>query len=246
MGVADFDNSKTPWLAPTLHLSRKRLELNRPILGVSLGAQLLALAAGGDAVPLMVGEPPLPLKEVGFGAIASPARRIRSPSWRGSPPVRWCSTGTAIASCCPLRPPCWPPASIARSRCFELAPWPMACSFTVRWGQQTRRAGFVRTTLLCGLPLGQGASSGSGSRPPDGFRRWTALGGSCLATSWMSALADGPWPQPPRLSPNPGHRARQPPDQTLPVPAATGRSFSLPPSEVCDGRAPRPQAPPGG
>jgi GMP synthase (glutamine-hydrolysing) len=70
MGVADLDNPDTPWLAPTLHLIRQRLELNRPILGVCLGAQLLALAAGGDAVPLMVGEPPLPLKEVGFGAIS--------------------------------------------------------------------------------------------------------------------------------------------------------------------------------
>ena len=42
---------------------------NNPVLGICLGAQLLAVAAGGAVQPLRVGLPPQPLKEVGYGAI---------------------------------------------------------------------------------------------------------------------------------------------------------------------------------
>ena len=86
MGVADLENPDTPWLSPTLHLLRQRLELNRPILGVCLGAQLLALAAGGGAVPLLVGEPPVPLKEVGFGAISFTRSADQEPVLAGLSP----------------------------------------------------------------------------------------------------------------------------------------------------------------
>ena len=39
------------------------------MLGICLGAQLLAVAAGGSVEPLSVGEPSAPLKELGIGAI---------------------------------------------------------------------------------------------------------------------------------------------------------------------------------
>jgi GMP synthase-like glutamine amidotransferase len=39
------------------------------LLGICLGAQLLAVAAGGSVGPLHVGEPPMPFKELGFGNI---------------------------------------------------------------------------------------------------------------------------------------------------------------------------------
>jgi GMP synthase-like glutamine amidotransferase len=76
MGVADLANPATPWLAPTVALLQERLALQRPILGVCLGAQLLAAAAGGGAAPLQVGDPPVPLREVGFGAV----HFLRSPA----------------------------------------------------------------------------------------------------------------------------------------------------------------------
>ena len=41
----------------------------RPVLGICLGAQLLAVAAGGCVKPLQVGAPPQQLKELGLGAI---------------------------------------------------------------------------------------------------------------------------------------------------------------------------------
>jgi GMP synthase (glutamine-hydrolysing) len=69
MGVADRTNPAYPWLEPTVQLLRQRLALHRPVLGFCLGAQLLAQAAGGGASPMVLGDPPMPLKEVGFGAI---------------------------------------------------------------------------------------------------------------------------------------------------------------------------------
>jgi len=75
MGVADVGTAAFPWLAPEVALLRQLLALQRPVIGVCLGAQLLALAAGGTALPLRVGEPTRPLRELGYGAI----------SWRVDP-----------------------------------------------------------------------------------------------------------------------------------------------------------------
>jgi len=70
MGVADVGDPAYPWLAGEVELLRQALADQQPLIGVCLGAQLLALAAGGTAIPLQVGEPPRPLREVGFGAIS--------------------------------------------------------------------------------------------------------------------------------------------------------------------------------
>lgn len=70
MGVADLGDSAFPWLMPLVTLLRRALADERPVLGFCLGAQLLAHAAGGGAIPLTVGDPPLPHREVGFGAIS--------------------------------------------------------------------------------------------------------------------------------------------------------------------------------
>ena len=69
MGVADIGNPAFPWLEPLVALLRSALAKERPLLGFCLGAQLLAHAAGGSATPLLLGDPPQPLPEVGFGAI---------------------------------------------------------------------------------------------------------------------------------------------------------------------------------
>ncbi len=77
MGVADVGHPAYPWLEGEVELVRQALAHQQPLIGVCLGAQLLALAAGGTAIPLQVGDPPQPLREVGFGAISwcvDPAR----------------------------------------------------------------------------------------------------------------------------------------------------------------------------
>jgi GMP synthase (glutamine-hydrolysing) len=70
MGVADVGNPAYPWMEGEVELLRQALARQQPLIGVCLGAQLLALAAGGTAIPLQVGDPPQHLREVGFGAIS--------------------------------------------------------------------------------------------------------------------------------------------------------------------------------
>ena len=83
MGVADLDEPAHPWLAPTVELLRRRLALDLPSLGICLGAQLLATAGGGTAIPLELGDPPRILREVGFGAVTFTATAAQEPVLAG-------------------------------------------------------------------------------------------------------------------------------------------------------------------
>ena len=83
MGVGDLGNPAYPWLAAELDLLRQRLDQRAPVLGICLGAQLLAAAAGGGAGPLLVGDPPQPLREVGWGAVTFTATAATEPVLRG-------------------------------------------------------------------------------------------------------------------------------------------------------------------
>jgi GMP synthase (glutamine-hydrolysing) len=61
MGV--YDHERLPWIVRELELIRDALDTNRPILGMCLGAQMLAAAGGANVYP---GEPP---KEIGWSEI---------------------------------------------------------------------------------------------------------------------------------------------------------------------------------
>ena len=69
MGVNDRHHSGMAWLQRELDWLSTWHHQKRPVIGICLGAQLLAAAAGGSVEPLQVGHPSAPLKEVGFGAI---------------------------------------------------------------------------------------------------------------------------------------------------------------------------------
>lgn len=69
MGVGDLADPDFAWLAGESNLIANRLAACQPVLGICLGAQLLAHAAGGGAKPLTAGDPPLPLRELGWGAV---------------------------------------------------------------------------------------------------------------------------------------------------------------------------------
>ena len=69
MGVNDRDQPGMDWLRQELDWLTAWHQLRRPVLGICLGAQLLAVAAGGSVQPLQVGAPPQQLKELGLGAI---------------------------------------------------------------------------------------------------------------------------------------------------------------------------------
>ncbi len=83
MGVGDLGNPAYPWLTAELELLRQRLAQQAPVLGICLGAQLLAAAAGGGAEPLWVGDPPRPLREVGWGAVTFTAPAADEPVLSG-------------------------------------------------------------------------------------------------------------------------------------------------------------------
>jgi GMP synthase (glutamine-hydrolysing) len=69
MGVNDRQSPGMDWLQRELDWVTIWHQHHKPILGICLGAQLLALAAGGSVTPLRLGEPPTPSKEVGFAAV---------------------------------------------------------------------------------------------------------------------------------------------------------------------------------
>ena len=69
MGVNERRRPDMAWLQRELDWLTAWHRQRKPVLGICLGAQLLAVAAGGSVEPLLVGRPLQQLKEVGFGAI---------------------------------------------------------------------------------------------------------------------------------------------------------------------------------
>jgi GMP synthase-like glutamine amidotransferase len=72
MGVGDADDPRYPFLRPEIALLREAIARDRPVLGICLGAQLLAAAAGARVYPNTRRTPEgnvVMAREVGWGAI---------------------------------------------------------------------------------------------------------------------------------------------------------------------------------
>ena len=69
MGIKDIGSIKYPWLKAERDFIKSELKKKTRILGVCLGAQLLANAAGGDVEILKHGSPPKPLPEIGWSQV---------------------------------------------------------------------------------------------------------------------------------------------------------------------------------
>ena len=72
MGVGDAGSALYPFLAPEIALLRRLLARDAPVLGICLGSQLLAAAAGARVYPNTRPGPdgePVPAREVGWGPI---------------------------------------------------------------------------------------------------------------------------------------------------------------------------------
>jgi GMP synthase (glutamine-hydrolysing) len=85
MSVNDRDQPGMDWLRQELDWLKAWHQQRRPVLGICLGAQLLAVAAGGSVQPLQVGSPPQQLKELGLGAIQWVADPADEALLRGQP-----------------------------------------------------------------------------------------------------------------------------------------------------------------
>lgn len=60
--IGAYDETLYPFLGPEIDLVRRRLASGRPLLGICLGAQLIARALGADVYPMGV-------KEIGFAPL---------------------------------------------------------------------------------------------------------------------------------------------------------------------------------
>lgn len=70
--IGAFDDAGYPFLVHELDIVRRRLQSRMPILGICLGAQLMARALGASVYPLGV-------KEIGFSQLALSAEGMQSP-----------------------------------------------------------------------------------------------------------------------------------------------------------------------
>jgi GMP synthase (glutamine-hydrolysing) len=77
MGVKDIGSEKYPFLAKEIELLKRMVQFDRPVLGICLGAQLLAHAAGAKVYPnakpgAKPEDPVTPMPEVGWGPVTFP------------------------------------------------------------------------------------------------------------------------------------------------------------------------------
>src|SRR5205085_327565 len=77
MGVADLASSQYPYLAKEVETIKRLIAFDRPMLGICLGAQLLAHAAGAKVYPNVKPGPtpevpPTPMPEIGWGPVTFP------------------------------------------------------------------------------------------------------------------------------------------------------------------------------
>src|SRR5436190_5038782 len=77
MGVADIGNAKYPFLEQEVAVLKRMVAADRPVLGICLGAQLLAFAAGAKVYPNVKPgakpeDPPTPMPEFGWGPVTFP------------------------------------------------------------------------------------------------------------------------------------------------------------------------------
>ena len=73
MGIRDIGTSTYPWLIEEVGLIKEALNQGIGLIGVCLGAQLLAYAAGGDVEILQVEGSDKPLVEIGWDNIFAQA-----------------------------------------------------------------------------------------------------------------------------------------------------------------------------
>ena len=98
MGVADVGGDRYPFLHQELEILRRLVIEDRPVLGICLGAQLLAHAAGAKVYPnqrlgVKPEDPPVPAPEIGWGPVEFPFPGGTDPIvmglYNGAPMFHW-------------------------------------------------------------------------------------------------------------------------------------------------------------
>lgn len=86
MGVGDLADPRWPFLRDEVALLAQAAAADFPTLGICLGAQLLAYASGAAVAPNRRGEPPVLVREVGWGPVTLTPAGERDPAWDGLGP----------------------------------------------------------------------------------------------------------------------------------------------------------------
>ena len=132
MGVNERNKLDLEWLETELQWLHAWHKNKRPVLGICLGAQLLAAAAGGSVEELRVGEPAKQLRELGYGAITWRRNPREESLFKGLDPVKWCCIGMGIGYCYPQALNYWHLLFTAKNRPFASAAMPLGCNSTLR------------------------------------------------------------------------------------------------------------------
>ncbi len=85
--IGAYDDALYPFLRDEIAMIRRRLDARRPLLGVCLGAQLMARALGAEVRPMAHGR-----KEIGFAPVSLSASGLASalaPLSDGQPVLHW-------------------------------------------------------------------------------------------------------------------------------------------------------------
>ncbi len=69
MGINDINNDSYPWMLDEVELIKKAFSKKIPIIGVCLGAQLLAYSQGGSVEPILDRLSNKAFPEIGWGSI---------------------------------------------------------------------------------------------------------------------------------------------------------------------------------
>jgi len=77
MGIGDVGGGRYPYLSPQVELLQRAIAADVPVLGICLGAQLIAHAAGAKVYPNAApatdaDRPPMPAPELGWGPVTFP------------------------------------------------------------------------------------------------------------------------------------------------------------------------------
>lgn len=73
-----YEDDRYPFLASEARLLRQAMETRIPVLGICLGAQMIARASGGRVTKS-------PVEEIGWGAVSLTPEGRRDPIFRGTP-----------------------------------------------------------------------------------------------------------------------------------------------------------------
>ncbi|WP_390623031.1 hypothetical protein ACEQUB_01162 [Ralstonia syzygii] len=122
--IGAFDDDRYPFLREETDAIARRLAARKPLLGICLGAQLMARALGATVAPMGV-------KEIGFAPVTLTAEGAASRSRRW-PTAHPCCIGMGTGSTCRPARRGWRPRRSARSRHLPWATTRSACNSTWR------------------------------------------------------------------------------------------------------------------